>query len=83
MAAEPYDIITTAPATHVAPVPGQLYEGVPGRRNCAALVRARTSRRPPPPPSPPPATEPLTVERIRVGVEPGGTPPVRIHRHDC
>ncbi|MFC9431665.1 DUF6233 domain-containing protein [Streptomyces sp. NPDC056987] len=78
VAAEPYDIVISAPATHVEPVPGQSYTGVPVRRNRAALVRARTGRRPAPPPAPSGAL----AERIRA-VEAGGMPPVRIHRHDC
>ncbi|WP_051862857.1 hypothetical protein [Streptomyces ochraceiscleroticus] len=48
--AEPADIIFSAPASHVRPIDGVSYDGVPIERDRQALKRARTGRQPPAPP---------------------------------
>ncbi|MFF4410345.1 hypothetical protein [Streptomyces sp. NPDC001404] len=53
---EPSDVHFTVPATHLEPLEGTSYWGVPIRRHPKAIFRARTGRKPPaPPPIPEPA----------------------------
>ncbi|MCC2280528.1 DUF6233 domain-containing protein [Streptomyces sp. ET3-23] len=53
---EPSDVHFTVPSTHVEPLEGTSYRGVPIRRHPKAIARARTGRsHPAPPPTPQPA----------------------------
>ncbi|WP_051862850.1 hypothetical protein [Streptomyces ochraceiscleroticus] len=58
--AEPADIVFSAPTSHVRPIGGVSYQGVPLERDRQALLRARTGRRLPTPPAPAPAPAPAS-----------------------
>ncbi|TVL87785.1 hypothetical protein CD790_32910 [Streptomyces sp. SAJ15] len=80
--AEPADVTFTAPASHVAPVPGVSYEGVPLRRHPAVIARARTgSRHARPRPDAAGDTERWSVEEPRRSAD--APPRTIVHRDGC
>ncbi|MEV0604664.1 DUF6233 domain-containing protein [Streptomyces sp. NPDC050315] len=87
--AEPADIVFNAPASHVRPVDGVSYQGVPIERDRQALIRARTGRRataPAPAPASTPdaeVTEWWALERFRIAYDSTKPRPVRVHRAGC
>ncbi|MER5466967.1 DUF6233 domain-containing protein [Streptomyces sp. NPDC002668] len=84
---EPADVEFDAPQTHVRPIDGISYQGVPLTRHRDAIIRARTGRRlPEPPPQHTAAAVDTTgwaVERERYAYDATGPRRTRVHTQDC
>ncbi|MEU1377993.1 DUF6233 domain-containing protein [Streptomyces triculaminicus] len=92
--AEPADITFSAPASHVSPVPGASYKGVPVRRHPAVIARARTGRKPPVMPQPGRAeagwpqvredgSDRWSVQHLRYAYDSTAPRPVVVHHSSC
>ncbi|NUK40979.1 hypothetical protein HRW13_08790 [Streptomyces lunaelactis] len=84
---EPADVEFDAPQTHVRPIDGVSYQGVPLTRHRDAIIRARTGRRLPDAPpqheaAPADATK-WGVERERYAYDATGPRRTRVHTEDC
>ncbi|MCX4826071.1 DUF6233 domain-containing protein [Streptomyces sp. NBC_01142] len=82
---EPADVEFDAPQTHVRPIDGVCYEGVPLTRHRDAVLRARTGRRLPDPPPRPTVSHDArwAVERERMAYDDTGPRRITVHTDGC